>query len=152
MFFTIYSTHSMAPPRGKNAYKALWEREYDWLKPVENIHSAKCSLCETVFSIEASGKGNVVSHSKVSRTLSFIPNNKHIVILVNLKKIYTGIKAHCSEEECRQVIHFNFNILSTVFYGTVFYGTVFYSTVFIFFCSKFVACSIETTHVRNPKG
>lgn len=67
----VYIVYSLilikAGKRGRNKYNAEWQKEFPWLLPAADKHSAKCSLCDATFSVEASGKYNVTSHSKVSK-------------------------------------------------------------------------------------
>lgn len=52
--------------RGKNIFNETWCNQFIWLcAAVADKHSARCQLCHCTFSIENSGKQQVVSHSKV---------------------------------------------------------------------------------------
>lgn len=52
--------------RGQNCYSSLWENDFKWVVSVPgNKYSAKCTICETTFSVESSGRTSVLSHAKV---------------------------------------------------------------------------------------
>ncbi|XP_063216687.1 uncharacterized protein LOC134527710 isoform X1 [Bacillus rossius redtenbacheri] len=57
--------------RGKISFQSDWKNEFPWAEEVKgDRHSAKCSLCNTTFSILSMGRTAVVSHSKGAKHVS----------------------------------------------------------------------------------
>ncbi|XP_063221071.1 uncharacterized protein LOC134530286 [Bacillus rossius redtenbacheri] len=64
--------------RGRNSFQPQWKEEFPWLQEVDGSnHSARCSVCRTIFSVESMGRTAVVSHSS---------GNKHKLRLSSSEK------------------------------------------------------------------